>query len=34
MFDSNSFLAGFAVILTVAFFTWWLSLIKRDVGKV
>ena len=34
MFDSHSFLTGFVVILSVAFFTWCLSLVKRDVSIV
>jgi steroid 5-alpha reductase family enzyme len=34
MFDATSFLTGFAVILTAAFFTWCISLVKRDVSIV
>ena len=34
MFDSNSFLIGFAIILTLAFTTWCVSLFKRDVSIV
>jgi steroid 5-alpha reductase family enzyme len=34
MFDSNSFLTGFVVILTLAFATWCVSLLKRDVSIV
>jgi steroid 5-alpha reductase family enzyme len=34
MFDSNSFLLGFVVILALAFTTWGVSLLKRDVSIV
>jgi steroid 5-alpha reductase family enzyme len=34
MFDSNSFLSGFGVILTLASATWCVSLLKRDVSIV
>ena len=34
MFDSNSFLTGFALILTLAFTTWCVSVFKRDVSIV
>lgn len=34
MFDINAFLAGFALIMTVAFATWCVSLVKRDVSIV
>ena len=34
MFDTDSFVAGFAVILIVAFATWCVSVVRRDVGVV
>jgi steroid 5-alpha reductase family enzyme len=34
MFDLNSFLTGLAVILTIAFASWCVSLVKRDVSIV
>lgn len=34
MFDPTGFLTGYAVILSLAFGTWWISLRKRDVSIV